>query len=74
MLQLFPVSSEVKQGCVLIPTLFSMMFSTVLADAFREGDVEMDIKYRIEISTIILMENFNLMMLRAKINVKAHVI
>ena len=32
---LFPVAkNEVKQGCVLTPTLFSMMFSAMLTDAF----------------------------------------
>ena len=30
----FPVTNEVKQGCVLAPTLFSMMFSAMLIDAF----------------------------------------
>ena len=29
----FPVTNDVKQGCVLAPTLFSMMFS-----AFQDGD------------------------------------
>ena len=30
----FPVSNGVKQGCVLASTLFSMMFSAMLTDAF----------------------------------------
>ena len=30
----FPVSNGVKQGCVLAPTLFSLMFSAMLTDAF----------------------------------------
>ena len=32
----FPVTNGVKQGCVLASTLFSMMFSAMLADAFQE--------------------------------------
>ena len=35
----FPVSNGVKKGCVLAPTLFSLMFSVMLTDAFRDGDV-----------------------------------
>ena len=34
----FQVTNGVKQGCVLAPTLFSMMFSAMLTDAFRETD------------------------------------
>lgn len=30
----FPVINGVKQGSVIAPTLFSMMFSTMLQDAF----------------------------------------
>ena len=30
----FPVTNGVKQGCVMAPTLFSMMFSAMLTDAF----------------------------------------
>ena len=30
----FPVTNGVKQGCVMAPTLFGMMFSTMLTDAF----------------------------------------
>ncbi|BHF76400.1 hypothetical protein SprV_0501949800 [Sparganum proliferum] len=33
----FAVTNGVKQGCVLAPTLFSLMFSTMLMDAYR-GD------------------------------------
>ena len=32
----FPVTNGVKQGCVLAPTLFSMMFSAMLTDAFEK--------------------------------------
>ena len=31
----FSVSNGVKQGCVLAPTLFSMMFSAMLMEAFK---------------------------------------
>ena len=30
----FPVTNEVKKGCVVSPTLFSMMFTSMLTDAF----------------------------------------
>ncbi|BHF85638.1 hypothetical protein SprV_1002880900 [Sparganum proliferum] len=32
----FVVTNGVKQGCVLAPTLFSLMFSAMLMDAFRD--------------------------------------
>ena len=32
----FPVTNGVKQGCVMAPTLFSMMFSAMLTDAFQD--------------------------------------
>ncbi len=35
----FPVTNGVKQGCVLAPTFFSMMFSAMLTDAFRDDDI-----------------------------------
>ena len=35
-----------KQGCVLAPTLFSMMFSAMLTDAFRDGDLGVYFRYR----------------------------
>ena len=44
----FPVSNGVKQGCVLAPTLFSLMFSAMLTDAYRDGDVGVDINFRID--------------------------
>ena len=34
----FPVTNAVKQGCVL--AFFNMMFSAMLTDAFRLGDLE----------------------------------
>ena len=42
----FQVSNGVKQGCVLAPTLFSLMFSAMLTDAFRETCFGVPIKYR----------------------------
>ena len=44
--QPFPVTNGVKQGCVLAPTLFSMVFSAMLSDAFRDGDVGVSFRYR----------------------------
>ncbi|KAJ1177714.1 hypothetical protein NDU88_002966 [Pleurodeles waltl] len=41
----FPVTKGVKQGCALGPMLFSMMFSTMPSDAFRD-DEETSIKIR----------------------------
>ena len=43
---LFPVTNGVKQGCVLAPTLFSMIFSAMFTDAFREANPGMNIRYR----------------------------
>ena len=42
----FQVSNGVKQGCVLAPTLFSLMFSAMLIDAFKEDSFGVDIRYR----------------------------
>lgn len=42
----FPVSNGVQQGCVLAPTLFSLMFSAMLTDAFRDSEVGTSIGYR----------------------------
>ena len=44
----FPVTNGVKQGCVLAPTQFSMMFSAMLRDAFQDGDNGIPIRYRWE--------------------------
>ena len=61
----FPVTNGVKQGCVLAPTLFSMMFSAMLTDAFREANPGLDIRYRTD------GRLFNLRRLQAK--TKIHV-
>jgi hypothetical protein len=44
----FSVSNGVKQWCVLAPTLFSIIFSAMLADTFKNGDVGINILYRID--------------------------
>ena len=44
----FPVTNGVKQGCVMAPTLFSMMFSAMLTDAFQEVDAGFPIRYRFD--------------------------
>ena len=41
----FLVSNGVTQGCVLAPTLFSLMFSAMMTDAFRETDIGIGIRY-----------------------------
>ena len=47
----FPVTNGVKQGCVLASTLFSMMFSTMLTDAFQDGDNGIPMRYHFERET-----------------------
>ncbi|VDM04195.1 unnamed protein product [Schistocephalus solidus] len=42
----FPVTNGVKQGCVLAPTLFSLMFSAMLMDAYRNEHSGIRITYR----------------------------
>ena len=44
----FPVTNGVKQGCVMAPTLFSMMFSAMLTDAFQDVDAGLPIRYRFD--------------------------
>ena len=44
----FPVTNRVKQGCVMAPTLFSMMFSAMLTDAFHDVDAGFPIGYRFD--------------------------
>ena len=44
----FPVTNGVKQGCVLASTLFSMMFSAMLTDAFQNGDNGIPIRNRFD--------------------------
>ncbi|BHF59536.1 hypothetical protein SprV_0100249600 [Sparganum proliferum] len=42
----FAVTNGVKQGCVMAPTLFSLMFSAMLMDAYREEPPGIRIAYR----------------------------
>jgi hypothetical protein len=63
MSQPFPVTNGVKQGCVLAPTLFSLMFSAMLTDAFSGSDTGIGIRYRTDGSL------FNLRRLQAKTKV-----
>ena len=44
----FPVTNGVKQGCVMAPKLFSMMFSAMLTDAFQDVDAGFPIRYRFD--------------------------
>ena len=44
----FPVTNGVKQGCVMAPTLFSMLFSAMLTDAFTHVDAGFPIMYRFD--------------------------
>ena len=57
---MFSVTNGVKQGCVLAPTLFSIMFSAMLHDAFRNGSTGISFNYRFDGSL------FNLRRLQAK--------
>ena len=64
----FPVTSGVKQGCVLDSTLFSMMFSAMLTDAFQDGDTCIPIRYRFD------GKLFNVRKLQAKSKVQTEVL
>ena len=64
----FPVTNGVKQGCVLASTLFSMMFSAMLTDAFQDGDNGIPIRYRFD------GKLFNLRRLKAKSKVQTEVL
>ena len=44
----FPVTNGVKQGCVMAPTLFSMMFSAMPTDAFQDADAGFPFRYRFD--------------------------
>ena len=59
----FSVTNGVKQGCVLASSLFSLMFSVMLTDAFRDGDIGIGIRYRMDGNL------FNLRRLQAKTKV-----
>ena len=57
----FEVTNRVKQSSVMAPTLFSMMFSTMLMDAFLDSDTGFSIRYRFDGNI------FNIRRLQAKI-------
>ena len=42
----FPVTNGVKQGCVLAPTLFSLLFAEMLAAALAQTSAGIGIRYR----------------------------
>ena len=67
-LNIFPVTNEVKQGCVMAPTLFSMMFSAMLTDAFQDVDAGFPIRYRF------VCKLLNLRRLQAKSKVQTDVV
>ena len=62
------MTNGVKQGCVLASTLFSMMFSAMLTDAFQDGDNGIPIKYSFDGKLI------NLRRLQAKSKVQTEVL
>ena len=60
----FPVINGVKQGCVLAPTICSMVFAAMLHDASQDNDDGIQLKYRTNGGV------FNLRRLKAKTKVK----
>ena len=64
----FEVTNGVKQGCVLAPTLFSMMFSAMLMGAFQDSDTGFPIRYRFDGNI------FNLRRFQAKTKVQTDVL
>ena len=64
----FPVTNGVKQGCVMAPTLFSMMFSAMFTDAFQDVDAGFPIRYRFDGKVL------NLRRLQAKSKVQIDVV
>ena len=42
------MTNGVKQGCEIASTLFIMMFSVMLTDAFQDGDNGIPIRYRFD--------------------------
>ena len=64
----FPVTNGVKQGCVMAPTLFSMMFSAMLTDAFQDVDADFPTRYRFDGKLL------NLRRLQAKSKVQTDVV
>ena len=44
----FVETNGVKQGCVMAPTLSSMMFSVMLMDAFQDSNTGFPIRYHFD--------------------------
>ena len=61
--ELFQVTNRVKRGCVMAPTLFSMVFSTMFTDAVKNCDAGFTIRYRFDCNLL------NLRRLQTKFNV-----
>ncbi|VDL93115.1 unnamed protein product [Schistocephalus solidus] len=51
--KVFAVTNGVKQGCVLAPTFFSLMFSVMLMDAYRDKRLGIHIAYRTDVHLLI---------------------
>ena len=64
----FLVTNGVKQGCVMAPTLFSMMFSAMLTECFQDVDAGFPIRYRFDGKLL------NLRRLQAKSKVQTDVV
>ena len=64
----FSVTNGVKRGFVMAPTLFSMMFSAMLTDAFQDVEAGFPIRYRLNGKLL------NLRRLQAKSKVQTDVI
>ena len=64
----FEVTNGVKQDCVMALTLFSMMFSVMLMDAFQDSDTAFPIRCRFDGNIS------NLRRLQAKTKVQTDVI
>ena len=66
--KLFLVTNGVKQGCVMAPTLFSMMGSAMLTDAFQDVDAGFPIRYHFDCKLL------NLRRLQANFKVQTDVV
>ena len=62
------MTNGVKEGCVIAPTLFSMVFSAMLTDAFQEFDAGFPIRNRFDGKLL------NLRRLQAKYKVQTDVV
>ena len=64
----FPVTNGVKQGCVLAPIIFSIMFSAMLHNAFSKDSIGIGFNYRFDGSI------FNLRRLQAKTKISEEIV